>query len=63
MSILKNKFFIIIVIAILAGGVLGLYISGNNKADIPDNYTTSGSGVDAEKIGEVIQKLNNLTGE
>ena len=64
MSFLKNKFIVIVVIAIVLGGITGLYIAKMKKAEQTQMQTTStGSGANAEKIGEVMQKLNDLTKE
>ncbi len=71
MSFLKNKFVVIVIIAILLGGATGLYLSKMNKSQTPniDKSQTlnmnisSGSGTDAQKVGEVMQKLDNLTNE
>ena len=63
MSFLKNKLVIIVIIAILWGGLTGLYLSGINKSKVPDNTNvTTGTGTPSpEKVAEVINKLNNLT--
>ncbi len=62
MSYLKNKFVIIVIVAILAGGSFGLYLSaGNSKPKPPAPYVGTGSGVDPQKVGEVIQKLNKIS--
>ena len=64
MSFLKNKFIIIVVIAIVLGGITGLYIAKMKKTEQAQMQTGStGSGASTEKIGEVMQKLNDLTKE
>ena len=63
MSFLKNKFVVIVIIAILLGGATGLYLTKMNKTQAPSANITSGSGTDAQKVGEVMQKLDSLTNE
>ncbi len=63
MTFLKNKFVVIVIIAILLGGTTGLYLSKTNKTQTLNMNISSSSGADAQKVGEVMQKLNNLTNE
>lgn len=60
MAFLKNKFVIIVIVAIVAGGVLGLYLANGNTQKTP-TYVASGSGMDTQKVGEVIKKLDDLS--
>lgn len=60
MSFIQNKSIIIIILAIIAGGIAGLYLSGANKSKVVPTYVGVWSGASAEKVGEVIKKLNEL---
>lgn len=60
----KNVFIIVIIIAILLGGATGLYLTKIKKVPpVRDNLMSTGSGASAEKVGEVLKKINNLTNE
>lgn len=65
MSFLKNKLVLVVILAILAGGITGLYLSKMKKADQPNvSVVNTGTGTPTpEKVGEVIQKLKGLTND
>ncbi len=69
MEFLKNKFVIVLIGAVLAGGATGLFLSKMKKTDAVPVVATNnvvaptGSGANAKDVEEVIKKLNALTDE
>ncbi len=68
MFFLKNKFIILIIVAILIGGVTGLYLSDIKKTVIIKSSesltnTTISSWSTASGMSEVMKQLNDLTKE
>lgn len=73
MEFLKNKFVIILAIAVLAGGSVWLYLAKSKKSEPVGPVTNtstavktqlpSGSGANEKVVGDVIKKLNDLTNE
>lgn len=61
----KNTFIVIIIVAILLGGATGLYLAKTKKIGLFRNNTaiSTSSGASAEKVGEVIKKINGLTND
>ena len=60
MEFLKEKFILVVIVAILAGGVAGFYIAKMQNPQRPAPVMTSWSGVNTEKLWEVMGKLNDI---
>lgn len=60
MEFMKHKFVLLIIVAILAGGIVGYSIALYQKPTRPAPIISSGSGVDAEKLSKVMGEINKL---